>query len=146
MICQVQNLAGLDYKGSFFLRENRKLPAMRKLLCLLVALFLCAPMFSQIVNIESLRINAKDRKLSGIVDLNFAIRKNKAGETVIVGADVGAQWNLNEKNELIFLSSYGLTQFNATEDPGAPTRIFNNQAFAHLGTYRIYINGQCDSR
>lgn len=88
--------------------------------------------FSQIVNVESLRMNAKDKKLSGIVDLDFAVRKNKAGQTVVVGTDIGAQWNMGTRNRLIFLSGYHLTQFNDTDDPTVPSRNFNNQAFGHL--------------
>lgn len=100
---------------------------------LLYFLLLCSTSaFSQIVNIESLRMNAKDKKVSGIVDLDFAVRKNKAGQTVVIGTDVGAQWNMGAKNHLILLSGYHLTQFNDTDDPTAPSRNFNNQAFAHL--------------
>ncbi|PHN04148.1 DUF481 domain-containing protein [Flavilitoribacter nigricans] len=104
-----------------------------KKIYLLPFLLLCSmATFAQIVNIESLRMNAKDKKLSGIVDLDFAIRKNKAGQTVVIGTDVGAQWNLGRKNRLIFLSGYHLTQFNDTDDPTAPSRNFNNQAFGHF--------------
>lgn len=105
---------------------------MKKSILLYLLLFWSATAFTQIVNIESLRMNGRDKKLSGIVDLDFAVRKNKAGQTVVVGTDVGAQWNLGDRHRLIFLSGYHLTQFNDSDDPTAPSRNFNNQAFAHL--------------
>lgn len=105
---------------------------MRYAFLLLLIFLFSGTAFTQIVNIESLRINAQDRKLSGVVDLDFAIRKNKAGQTVITGTDIGAQWNMNASNSLILLSGYHLTQFNDSDDPAAPSKNFNNQAFGHL--------------
>lgn len=105
---------------------------MKKIYLLLLLFLGSIPVYTQIVNVESLRINAKDKKLSGIVDLDFSLRKNKAGQTVVIGTGVGAQWNLNTRHQLIFLSGYNLTQFNDTDNPTEPSRNFNNQAFAHL--------------
>lgn len=113
---------------------------MRYSFLLLLILLFSGSAFAQIVNIESLRINAQDRKLSGVVDLDFAIRKNKAGQTVVTGTDIGAQWNMNAKNSLIFLSGYHLTQFNDSDDPAAPSKNFNNQAFGHLRYNRQISN------
>lgn len=105
---------------------------MRSFVLLLLIFGISVSTTAQIVNVESLRINAKDRKLSGVVDLDFAIRKNKAGQTVVTGTDIGAQWNVNDKNSLILLSGYHLTQFNDSDDPSSPSKNFNNQAFGHL--------------
>jgi hypothetical protein len=105
---------------------------MKKIFLLYLLMGYSLTVCTQIVNVESLRLNARDKKLSGIVDLDFSVRKNKAGQTVVIGADIGAQWNLGAKNRLIFLSGYHLTQFNDTDDPTTPSRNFNNQAFGHL--------------
>lgn len=126
---------------------------MKMFFSLSLLLLLSWSLSAQIINVESLRINAKEKKWSGMVDLDFNIRKNKAGQTIVTGSDFGVQWNINERNNLIFLSGYHLTQFNDSDDPAAPSKNYNNQAFAHLRynhqwsegvSWEIYSQAQWD--
>lgn len=126
------NSTGFCQKVPFFAQMTQKMLFMPRSITFCALFLLSLPLFSQIVNIESLRSNARDKRWSGIVDLDFAIRRNKAGQTVMTGADVGAQLNGKQKHQLIFLAGYHLTQFNDSDDPQAPSKNLNNQAFAHL--------------
>ena len=90
------------------------------------------PIFAQtVINTEEMRLMNSDKKLVGILDLNFGTTRNKAGLLLKPKADLRLE--LNEKNSrYILLGGYQLSRFSRLSDPGSLPTNFTNKGFGHF--------------
>ncbi len=112
---------------------------MRTLLFL--TFFVCISTFSiaQVVNTENMRLSTDDQGWRGIVDVNFGITRNKAGQTLRFGGRARAEYLYSRSRWLVF-GGYNITQFTNVDDPESVPKSFVNNRFAHLRYNRKISN------
>lgn len=100
---------------------------------ILFTLFILFPslIFGQVVNTEKLRVNSKDEGWQGEVDFSFGLTRNKAGQSVNLGALARMEY-LKNKTRWVLLGGGNLTQFKNIDVPGSAPKNFTNNRFLHL--------------
>lgn len=101
------------------------------ILLLLIALIKLPILAQTVINTEDLRLNDADKKLVGLIDLNFGMSENKAGRFLRPSAQLRLEW-LQQKSKVMLLGGYRLTRFIPINDPDQAPRNFNSQGFSHL--------------
>jgi hypothetical protein len=120
----------------------------------LLPLFIVFPilMTAQVVNTEKLRLTGKEKTFQTIADFNFGLSRNKAGQTLRLGAQTRLEYEKG-KNKWMLLGAYNLTQFLNVDDPDAVPKTFANNTFGHLRynrkinqwlTWEAFTQGQWD--
>ncbi len=89
------------------------------------------PLRSQIINTESLRINAEQEGWQGFAEVGFNIRRNKAGRFFDFNNEARIEY-LKNRHRLILLGTYYLTLLEDPDDPDATRDVFSNRAFGHI--------------
>ena len=125
---------------------------MRNAIALLALILLCNHIQAQIVNTEELRFNATDKSFIGLVDVSFAVVRNKAGVSLRPGADLRFEWTKG-KTRWMTLGGYKLSRFTNLNRPGALPTNFTNKGFLHFRynrqlsqkvTWEIFSQAQFD--
>ncbi|MEL7124435.1 MAG: hypothetical protein AAFO07_33675, partial [Bacteroidota bacterium] len=83
---------------------------MRNTIAILSLLLLCNYIQAQIVNTEELRFNSTDKPFIGLVDVSFAVVRNKAGVSLRPGADLRFELSKG-KSRWMMLGGYKLSRF-----------------------------------
>ncbi len=100
-------------------------------LFLLFAFFAAPEAGAQVVNTEKLRLQDSQSTWVGDADLSFGLTRNKAGQTLALGAN-GRVEHLRGRSRWMALAGYGLTQFLNVDDSEAVPKNFRNNYFGHL--------------
>lgn len=94
-------------------------------------LFLPFLLSAQVVNTEKMRINRSESGVTGEIDLSLGLTRNKAGQTVRLGAGSRLEW-LRTKSRWLVLGGYNLSEFRDVEGNGSASRVLLNNGFGHL--------------